>query len=107
LELRYAPIRYKAVTTVNANKTVALEDENSFWIVTGTRNLTVPTNASVAFPIGGRIDIQVAAAGKATFVPSSGVTISHLSGVASPVIDGFLVVSLLKTGTNAWTVIGG
>lgn len=98
--------RYDAITNVAANKTIAIADENTYWTLSGTRTVTVPTNLSVAFPIGGRIDIQVAASGKATFSPSSGVTITSSTGIASPVIDGFKVVTLVKTGTNTWTLIG-
>lgn len=106
LELRYAPIRYKAVTTVNANRTIDIVDENSYWTLSGTRDVTVPTNATIAFPIGGRIDIEVAASGKATFIPSSGVTITSSQAIAQPFIDGFKVITLVKKGTNAWTLIG-
>ncbi len=74
--------------------------------------VTIPTNASVAFPVGTRIAIWNDSAGTHTIVGASGVTLNGISGGsrtgtmtvnASGVRGGVL---LRKIATNAWTVTG-
>ena len=99
--------RYKDVHAVAAARTVAVTDEDCLWIVSGTRTLTVPTNASVAFPIGGRIDVQVNASGIANIEGAAGVTLTHKDGTGNTSREGFTMFTFIKTGTNAWTIVGG
>lgn len=64
--------------------------------------VTVPTNASVPFPIGTRIDCAQVLVGSVTF---SGVTINSKMG--NKTINGqWVVVSLFKTGTDVWLLVG-
>jgi hypothetical protein len=71
----------------------------------GATTVTVPPNSSVAFATGSTIDCLQIGAGKVTFSPGSGVTInsqaSHLSIAAQ-----YVAVSLIKTATNTWYLIG-
>lgn len=66
---------------------------------------TVPPNSSVAYPIGTQIDIIQLGAGKVTFAPGSGVTINSQGGLLS-IGAQYVGVTLLKTGTNTWVLLG-
>lgn len=74
--------------------------------------LTIPTNASVAFPVGTRIAVWNDSAGTHTIVGASGVT---LNGISAGTPTGTITVNasgvrggvlLRKTATNTWTVTG-
>lgn len=67
--------------------------------------LTVPTNASVAFPIGSVINLAQIGAGQVTITPAGGVTVSAFvsaTKIAGQNAQAFLV----KIGTNAWLLAG-
>jgi hypothetical protein len=66
---------------------------------------TVPTNASVAFPVGTQIDLLQLGAGKVTLAAAGGVTITSQSSNLS-IAAQYVAVSLIKTATNTWTLIG-
>jgi hypothetical protein len=66
---------------------------------------TVPTNASVAFPVGTQIDAMQLGAGKVTFAAAGGVTINSKSSNLS-IGAQYVGVSLIKTATNTWQLIG-
>lgn len=78
-------------------------------IVTATnasaQTYTVPPNASVAFPIGTRIDVIQLGAGKVTIAQGSGVTINSYLGYKS-IAGQYVGVTLLKTDTNTWVLVG-
>lgn len=67
--------------------------------------VTVPPNASVAFPVGTQIDCVQLGAGAVTFVGGSGVTVSSLSGNLK-IAGQYVGVTLLKTATNTWILMG-
>lgn len=67
--------------------------------------LTVPTNASVAFPTGTQIIIVQTGAGQVTVSPAGGVTVSSF-GSATKLSGQYAGATLLKTGTDAWIMIG-
>ena len=67
--------------------------------------ITVPTNASVAFPIGTVIIVIQTGAGQVTFAWDSGVTVVWAGGNTS--LSAQLTGAFLqKTSTNAWIIIG-
>lgn len=66
---------------------------------------TVPPNSSVAFPVGTQIDIIQQGAGKVTLAQGSGVTINSASSNKA-IAAQFIGVSLIKTATDTWTLIG-
>ena len=75
---------------------------------TSANTLTIPTNASVAFSVGDRIDVVMLGAGTTTITGASGVT---LNGVASPTTGGaiaaqYAAASCLKIATDTWLLIG-
>ena len=66
--------------------------------------MTIPTNASVAFPIGTQIDLCQIGAGKVTF-SGSGVTIDS-QGSNKSIAAQWVGISLIKTATDEWLLIG-
>jgi len=65
--------------------------------------LTVPTNASVAFPVGTKIDLLQTGAGQVT-VGGAGVTIDATPGLK---LSGqWAAASLIKRATDTWVLIG-
>jgi hypothetical protein len=66
--------------------------------------VTIPTNASVAFPIGTHIDCLQVAAGKVTFGGAS-VTINSKASNKS-ISAQWVAVTLIKTATDTWSLVG-
>ena len=65
--------------------------------------LTVPTNASVAYPTGAQINIQAIDAGQVTVVGDTGVTVN---GTGTKLRTQWSAATLVKLGTDSWTLIG-
>lgn len=66
--------------------------------------LTIPTNASVAFPIGTRIDLIQLGAGQVTISPTGGVTGNGHPGLKIAAQYG--KAQLQKVATNTWIASG-
>jgi hypothetical protein len=66
--------------------------------------VTVPTNASVAFPIGTVIEVDQAGAGQVTITGAGGVTVHNSSSATTRA--QWSAVRLLKTGTDTWLLTG-
>jgi hypothetical protein len=76
----------------------------------GASAFKIPTNASVAFPIGTVLNILNIGVGACTIsAVTSGTTtiLSDGASAAAPVLDQYKAASCVKTGTDAWYVIGG
>lgn len=68
------------------------------------RNATLPTNASVPFPIGSRIRVRQVGDGRITIVPASGVTINTPFSYTTSYKGA--VIELIKVATNEWDLSG-
>lgn len=70
--------------------------------------VTVPLNSSVAYATGAIVNIQQIGAGAVTIQGASGVTITSTGATATaPVTRAqYSAASIIKTGTDSWTVIG-
>jgi len=66
--------------------------------------LTIPTNATVAWPIGTSIDILQTGAGQVTIAGAAGVTVNATPGLK--LRTQWSSASLLKRGTDSWVVVG-
>ena len=66
--------------------------------------LTIPTNASVAFPTGTQILLYQGGAGQVT-VGGAGVTIRS-QGTKLKMYGQYAVAGLLKVGTDEWVLFG-
>ena len=63
--------------------------------------ITVPTNASVAFPLGTVINVYSAGAGGVTIAASTGVTIRNVAALTQ-----YGEASLRKRATDEWVQVG-
>ena len=88
--------------------TLILTDNKSIIVMSNAsaNTVTVPTNASVAFPIGSTIAIEQAGAGKTTIAAAGGVTINYLSTLTLSIVGQYGVAQLVKTATDTWTLFG-
>jgi hypothetical protein len=67
--------------------------------------LTIPTDSSVAFPVGTKIDIVQTGAGETSIAPESGVTLNS-DGNKRKINVQWAGVSLIKRATDTWVLIG-
>ena len=67
--------------------------------------ITVPLNATVAFPIGSQVLVSQYGAGQTSFTPEGGVTINS-GGAALKIAIRYGCAVLTKTGTNEWNLEG-
>ena len=67
--------------------------------------LTVPTNASVAFPVGSRIDLLQTGAGQVTVAAAGGVTLNS-SDSKVKLKTQWSAATLIKRATDAWVLVG-
>ena len=70
----------------------------------------IPTNASVAFPVGTALTVLNIGAGTCTIsaVTSGTTTVTSAGAVsASPTLAQYKTAVCIKTATDAWTVVGG
>ena len=69
----------------------------------------IPTNASVAFPIGTVLNILNIGAGACTIsavTPGTTTILSAGATAASPTLAQYRTAACIKTGTDAWYVVG-
>jgi uncharacterized protein YceK len=103
---------YDTVTTVPANAqsstsyTLVLTDAGKLITLSNASaiTLTIPTNASVAFPLNTRIDLIQIGAGQVT-VSGAGVTIRS-SGSKLKLTGQYSGATLWKNATDEWYLIG-
>lgn len=90
----------------SASYTFVIGDAGKFIQITFATaiTLTVPTNASVAFPIGTQINIMQLGAGQIT-IGGAGVTFQS-SGGKLKTTDQYSVATLIKTDTDTWVASG-
>ena len=86
--------------------TLVLTDAGKMVTLTNASaiTLTIPTNASVAFPVNTRIDLIQYGAGQVT-VAGAGVTINS-SGAKLKLTGQYSGASLWKKATDTWVLIG-
>lgn len=95
------------IVNVTANRTLALTDAGKFLKVNSASNLTmtIPTNASVAFPVGTEMEFCRYGTGTLTFTGASGVTIRSLYN-SLKAGDQYACVALKKIDTDEWLLTG-
>lgn len=67
--------------------------------------LTVPTNATVAFPVGSIITVRQYGVGQVTLTPSAGVTLNSRAGALKSA-GQYAELMLTKRATDEWIVAG-
>lgn len=87
-----------------SSHTLQLADINKVVAVSSSsnRNVTVPFNSTVNFPIGSVVNVYRAGTGNVTIVPASGVTVRN----AGRLFERYTEVSIRKRGSNEWVASG-
>ena len=90
--------------------TLALTDQYQTLVTRSNASastMTIPTNASVAFPVGTVITVLNKGAGAVTISGAGGVTVlSAGATAASPVLNQYKSCALIQTSANNWFVVG-
>ena len=100
-------------TAITADYTAVLADQ--YQVLDQMNKATaiaykIPTNASVAFPIGTVLNILNIGAGVCTIsatTPGTTTVLSAGATAASPTLAQYKAAACIKTGTDAWYVVGG
>jgi hypothetical protein len=87
--------------------TLVLADRGKLILASNAaaQTVTVPTNATAAFVVGTQLDIVQTGAGTVSVIGAGGVTVNGV-GTALPFRAQYSAVSLIKTATNTWLLIG-
>jgi hypothetical protein len=92
-------------TAVSADQFQALQIMNKATAIA----FKIPTNASVAFPIGTVITVLSIGVGTCTIsavTPGTTTILSAGAVAASPTLAQYKSAACIKTGTDAWYVVG-
>lgn len=94
---------YTAVLNDQYSKLVTMDNaaSNTFYI---------PTDASVAFPVGTVLNVYMKGAGVTTITATTPATTTVVSAGAtagSPVLARYKTAACIKLATNSWVVVGG
>lgn len=102
--------------TLNSNSTtsytLASTDQYQVLVImtnAAAKDVLIPTDATYAFPNGTAITILNTGAGDATIkAVTAGTTTVTSAGATSaqPKVNQYRSAVAIKTGTNAWTVVG-
>lgn len=98
---------YRAIVTTTGSKTLALTDASTFqYCTSGSATvLTIPLNATVAFPIGTEIEIFQSGAGQVSVAATGGVTINSVSSNLK-ISAQYGGATLKKVATDTWVLVG-
>lgn len=101
-----APLRQTISTIASTSSTPALSDENKLLYFTASTavTITVPPNSSTAFPVGARIDLIQAGAGKVTAAPGAGVTLNGTPSLG--LRSQWSAATIIKVATDTWVIVG-
>lgn len=98
--------KYVTVNAQTASYTLVLADDGKLveMGVGSANTLTIPTNSSVAFPIGTTVVVLQTGAGQTTIAGAGGVTINGTPGLK--LRTQWSSATLIKRGTDAWIAMG-
>jgi len=105
-------VAYTINPQTGASYTLALSDSYQVLITQNNASsnaIKIPTNATAAIPIGSVVTVVNIGAGLCTIsAVTSGTTTVLSAGVtaASPTLAQYKSAALIKTGTDAWYVVG-
>jgi len=100
-------------TAQTADYTPVLNDQYQALVVMNKAtavNFTIPTNASVAYPVGTAITVLNIGAGACTLKAVTSGTTTVLSAgatAAQPSLGQYKTAVCIKTATDTWYVVGG
>jgi hypothetical protein len=93
-----------ATSTSGGSYTLLLTDNGKVVEISGAGAVLVPTNASVAFPVGAQIVILRTGAGAVNVVGDTGVTVDATPGLN--LRAQWSSATLLKRATDTWVLMG-
>jgi hypothetical protein len=95
-------------TDASPARTLVMADINACLLFSSgsATTVTVPANASVAFPVGAAIELEQRGTGQVSIVGDVGVTVNRPATRTAATAAQYSVVRLRKTGTNTWTLSG-
>jgi len=98
---------YNVYNAQTSSYTLVLSDASKIieMNVGSANTVTIPTNASVAFPIGTEITVMQYGGGVTSIAVASGVTIVSKDN-AYTIANRYTGVTLVKRATNEWYIIG-
>jgi hypothetical protein len=105
-------VAYTINPQTGASYTLALSDSYQVLVTQNNASanaIKIPTNATAAIPIGSVVTVVNIGAGLCTIsAVTSGTTTVLSAGVtaASPTLAQYKSAALIKTGTDAWYVVG-
>ncbi len=105
-------VTYTLNSQSGATYTLASTDQYQVLVITtnaSTKTVSIPTDATYAFPTGTAITILNTGAGLLTInaVTPGTTTVTSAGAVsASPTVAQYKSAVAIKTATNAWTVVG-
>ena len=86
---------------------LADQENKTVWMSNASANvLTIPTNASVAFAVGTKINVIMEAAGVTTITGDTGVTVNGTSAGSAVINNQYQGATLTKRATDTWVVSG-
>lgn len=108
LGTQYAEATHLSINEqTGASYTLVLTDDSKLIDMNKAtaQTLTIPTNATVAFPLGTQILVRQKGAGQVTVSPTGGVT---LQGAGNEFKTQFQhsAIGLVKVATNIWVMFG-
>lgn len=105
-------VSYTLNSQSGATYTLASTDQYQVLVITtnaSTKTVSIPTDATYDFPDGTAITILNTGLGLLTInaVTSGTTTVTSAGAVsAAPTVAQYKAAVAIKTGTNAWTVVG-
>lgn len=105
-DTRLAMSNYPALTYATAADTLALVDNFSliYYSNAALVTVTIPTNASVAFPVGSRMLLLSTGAGGLTLTTTS---LTLLGSSPPKTIAQNEAIGIEKVATDTWAILGG
>lgn len=105
LDGAYAPLNISIENKTSSYTLVLTDAAKQIEMNVGSANtLTVPTNSSVAFPIGTVIVVVQSGSGQTTLAGAGGVTVNATPGLK--LRTQWSVATLTKRGTDTWLAAG-
>lgn len=102
-----APQVTPVTTQAGTSYTFALADAETIVEATAATaaTFTIPTNASVAFPVGTILQLIQGGAGKASFAAAGGVTLNAPGGLVGTRVQ-WSTISVVQIAANTWVAMG-
>ncbi len=107
LGIKWALASVLTINAQTASYTLVLGDAGKIVSLSNAsaNTLTVPTNASVAFPVGATMLVRQAGAGQTSVAAAGGVTVNS-RGAALKLAGQYAYATLVKVATDTWELSG-